>query len=160
MKQSIYPLGLIFGLNERLFVNALEGVSEEVAAERVSDHNNSLLWISTHTVWARYNMLYFLGRPVSNPYQSLFENFKPYSVDDHYPTLEAVKVEWKKVGTLLNEAMENVTEEHLQAETAVKFPIADSTNGGSIGFFAQHESYDIGQMAFLKKFHTNEAMKY
>ena len=34
------------------------------------------------------------------------------------------------------------------------------TFGGTIAFLTQHESYDIGQIAFLKKYHTKEAMKY
>ena len=56
MKKSIYPAEIILGLNDRLFINALAGVTDEQAKERLSDHNNPLIWIATHTVWARYNI--------------------------------------------------------------------------------------------------------
>jgi hypothetical protein len=160
MKKSLYSAALILDLNERLFLNALEGVGDDQAQERLSGHNNPLIWIATHTVWARYNMLVFLGKPARNPFEGLFENFKPYDAAAPYPTLETVKTEWKKASDLLREAMKAVTEEQLAGESPIKSPIGDFTNGGTIAFLAQHESYDIGQMAFLKKYYTQKAMQY
>lgn len=157
---SIYQSELIFNMNERLFLNALDGVTDKQAKERISDNNNPLIWIVTHTVWARYNMLFFLGSPAKNPFDGLFENFKPFDKNDKYPTLEVVKTEWKKVSSLLRDAVQSATEEHLAADSPLKSPIGDFTNAGTVAFLAQHESYDIGQMGFLKKYHTNDAMKY
>jgi hypothetical protein len=157
---SIYPSLLIFRLNHRLFLNALEGVTEEHARVRISEHSNPFIWVATHTVWARYNTLNFLGASAENPFKGMFENFRPYDPKDTYPTFETVREEWKKVSTLLKEALHNVSEEHLAAESPLKSPIGDSTNGGTIVFLAQHESYDIGQMGYLKKYFTKEAMKY
>ncbi len=159
-KNSVYQLELIFNLNERLFLNALEGVTDKQAKERISENNNPLIWIATHTVWARYNMLAFLGSPVKNPYEGMFENFRPYDKTDKYPDLDAVKAEWRKAGSLLRDALHSVTEEHLSSQSALKNPTGDFTNEGTVAFLAQHESYDIGQIGFLKKFHTKEAMKY
>ncbi|MEO6330741.1 MAG: DinB family protein [Ginsengibacter sp.] len=160
MKNSIYFLEKIFNLNSRLFNNTLAGVSEERSAERISEHNNSYKWIATHTVWARYNTLGILGKPVPNPYNNLFEKFKPFDSADMYPSLEEIKEEWQKVTALLKEALEGVTEEHLAADSVMKSPIDDNTNGGTIAFFAEHESYDIGQLGFLKKYLTKEAIVY
>jgi hypothetical protein len=160
MKKSIYQSELIFNMNERLFLNTLEGVTDEQAQERISGHNNPLIWIATHTVWARYNMLMFLGAPAQNPFAGMFENFKAYNAADSYPTLTAIKAEWKKVSALLKDALQAATEEHLVADSPLKSPIGDFTNGGTLAFLAQHESYDIGQMALLKKYYTQEAMQY
>lgn len=160
MKKSIYQSELIFNMNERLFMNALEGVTDEQAMERISDHNNPLIWIAAHTVWARYNMLVFLGKPAKNPFEGRFENFKPYESSDKYPKLEKIKEEWKKGSQLLKEALEATTEEHLSGDSPIKSPIGDFTNAGTIAFLAQHESYDIGQMGLLKKYFTKEGMKY
>jgi hypothetical protein len=160
MKKSIYQSELMLNMNDRLFLNALEGVSKEQAHERISEHNNPLIWIATHTAWARYNMLIFLGKPANNPFNGKFENFKAYDVADNYPTLEVVKEEWKNATKLLKEALNSVTEEYLAAEAPIKSPIGDFTNGGTLAFLAQHESYDIGQMAYLKKYYTQEPMKY
>jgi len=157
---EIYPSLLIFKLNNRLFLNALEGVTEEQSKTRISDHSNSLIWIAAHTTWARYNTLNLLGNPAENPFKGLFENFKAYDPKDVYPTLEKVKSEWEKASPLLKEALHTVTEEHLAGPAPFKNPTGDSTIGGTIVFLAQHESYDIGQMAYLKKYFTKEAMKY
>lgn len=160
MKKSIYQSELMLNMNERLFLNTLEGVSDEQAQERLSPHSNPLIWIATHTVWARFNMLVFLGKPVENPFEGKFENFKAFDEADNYPALETVKSEWAIAGGLLKEALFGVTEEHLEADAPIKSPIGDFSNAGTLAFLAQHESYDIGQMGFLKKYFTREAMNY
>ncbi len=160
MSNSINHLKSIFNLNTRLFNNTLAGVTEEQSGERISGHSNSFKWIATHTVWARYNTLMFLGNPVANPYPGLFENFKAYDTADKYPTLEELKKEWEKVSGILKETLDSVTEEQLSADSPLKSPIGDNTNGGTIAFLAQHESYDIGQLGLLKKYLTKEAMSY
>ena len=160
MNQALNYLAAIFNLNTRLFNNTLVGVGEEQSKERVSGHSNSFLWVATHTVWARYNILSFLGKPATNPYPGLFEKFRPYDAADKYPTLAEVKEEWKKASDLLKDALDAVTDEHLAAESPLKSPIGDHTMGGTIAFLAQHESYDIGQLGFLKKYLTKEAMVY
>lgn len=147
-------------MNERLFLSTLQGVTEEQAKERIAGHVNPIIWIATHTVWARYNALMFLGAPANNPYNDLFENFKAYDASLKYPTLSEIKDEWKKVSNLLKDALKNVSEEHLAADSPLKSPIGDFTNAGTVAFLAQHESYDIGQLGLLKKFFTKEAMSY
>jgi hypothetical protein len=160
MSNSKYHSELIFNLNDRLFTNALAGVTEEQANQRISDHNNPLLWLATHTVWARYNAAMLLGKPGDNPFNGMFENFKPYDVSMKLPTLDEVKKEWQKATDLLKEAITTVSEEHLNSECPLKSPTGVFTFGGTIAFLAQHESYDIGQMALLKKYYTREAMSY
>ncbi len=105
-------------------------------------------------------MLLFLGKPEKNPYDELFTNFKAYSSLLSYPSVEEIKMQWGRVSKLLEEALHAATDEQLQAESPLKSPIGESSNGGTFAFLVQHESYDIGQMAFLKKFLTSEAMKY
>jgi DinB superfamily len=161
MAKSIYQSEIILNLNTRLFQNALAGVTEEQAKERISDHNNPLGWLSAHTVWARYNTCAMLGKPATkNPYDGLFESFKPFDAAADYGTLAQAQVEWQNASALLKEALASVTEEHLAADCPLKSPIGDFTFGGTVAFLAQHESYDIGQMAFLKKYLTKEAMSY
>ena len=161
MSKSIHHLESILNMNSRLFIGALEGLTENQASERISEHNNPINWLGTHTVWARYNMSAMLGKPAAmNPFDGLFEKFKPYDSSQTYPTLAEIKAEWNKATELLKEALDAVTEEHLAAECPLKSPIGDFTFGGTIAFLTQHESYDIGQIAFLKKYHTKEAMKY
>ena len=151
---------LILNLNERLFINSLAGVTDEQAKQRLSNHNNPLIWIATHTAWARYNMAALVGKPGDNPYKGMFENFKAFDESMKFDSLEKIKEEWNKASALLKEGMASVTEQHLAADAPFKNPTGDSSIGGTIAFLAQHESYDIGQMALLKKFLTKDAMSY
>lgn len=160
MKKTTYHSELAFSLNDRLFINALDGVTDAQAAERISDHNNPLIWIATHTLFARYNALAMLGSRVENPYNHLFGDFRPYDANDTFPKLDALKTEWKEVAAMMKDALAAVSEEHLAAACPVKNPTGDFSFGGFIAFFASHESYDIGQIAFLKKYYTGSAMKY
>jgi hypothetical protein len=161
MAKSIYQSEIMLKMNTRLFLNALEGITDSQAKERVSDHNNPVNWLATHTAWARYNICAMLGKPAEkNPYDGMFEGFRPYNEADKFPTMEEVKAEWNKASALLDEALAAVTEEHLAADCPLKSPIGDFSFGGTVAFLTQHESYDIGQLAFLKKYHTKEAMKY
>jgi hypothetical protein len=160
MKKTIYPLDVILNLNQRLFNNTLAGITEEQAQERVSGHNNPVNWLAAHTVYARYLMLGFLGKPVTNPYTELFDNFRPYDAVLAYPSLADAKEEWQKVSGLLKDAVESATEEHLAADAPIKNPSGDCSNEGTLAFLVEHESYTIGQISFLKKYLTKEAMSY
>jgi DinB superfamily len=161
MAKSIYQSEIMLNMNTRLFLSAIAGITEAQAKERISDHNNPVSWLAVHTVWARYNICAMLGKPAAkNPYDGLFENFKPFDAAADYGTLAQAKAEWQKASDLLKEALASVTEEHLAADSPLKSPIGDFTFGGTVAFLAQHESYDIGQIAFLKKYFTKEAMSY
>ena len=160
MAKSLHHTESILNMNTRLFLSALDGVTDVQAKERISDHNNPLSWLAAHTVWARYNTLAMLGKPAKNPYDGLFEGFKPFDAATDYGTLAKAKAEWNKVSELLKDALASVTEEHLAADCPLKSPIGDFTFGGTVSFLAQHESYDIGQIAYLKKYFTHQAMSY
>ena len=160
MKKQLYYLELIFNLNERLFINSLAAVTDEQAKQRISDHNNPLNWLATHTAWARYNIAGLLGQAVENPYNGYFEGFKPFEESMKFDSIEKIKEEWNKASALLKKGLATVTDEHLAADAPFKNPAGDQTIAGTIAFLAQHESYDVGQMALLKKFLTKEAMSY
>ena len=93
MRTSIYQSEIMLNMNSRLFINALDGVTDAQANDRISDHNNPLIWMATHTVWARFNICAMLGKPAANPYDGKFENFKAYNPNDTYATIANVKEE-------------------------------------------------------------------
>lgn len=156
----LHQTELIFHLNTRLFVNALAGITEEQGRMRISDHNNPVNWLAAHTAGARFGVLAMLGKPVANPYAGLFEKFKPFDASLDYGTLAKAKAEWKNATALLQLALADVTEEYMSAESPLKSPIGDFTNAGTLAFLAHHETYQIGQIAFLKKYLTGAAMSY
>jgi putative IMPACT (imprinted ancient) family translation regulator len=44
----------IFSINTSLFLNCLEGVTEEQAIQPLSTNTNSLKWLAAHVTWAMY----------------------------------------------------------------------------------------------------------
>ncbi len=161
MAKSTHHLELILNLNSRLFINALDAVTADQGKERISDHNNSLNWLAAHTVWSRNMMCMLLGKPAaSDPYAGMFDNFKPLDPAVEYPGLDDSRSRWAEATTRLNEALAGVSEEHLASEGPLKNPTGDFSIAGTLAFLAQHESYDIGQIGFLKKYFTREGMKY
>lgn len=160
MENTVQALSLILKMNDRLFINTLAGITDEQAAERVSSHNNPVRWLAPHTVSARYLMLLALGKPVADPYHDMFANFRGYDPEIAYPNLEETRAEWEKATTLLHQALESVSADVLSADAPFPTPIGDGTNLGLLAFMVHHECYDIGQLGYLKKYLTAEAMKY
>ncbi len=161
MKKSLYYLELLLNLNERVGFSIRLLVSQKIRLGNASAIQIILQSGSLPTLFGRARIWQcFCGKPGNNPYNGLFENFKPYEESMQLPTLESVKDEWKKASQLLKEAFALVSEEQLASDAPFKNPTGDFTIGGSIAFLAQHESYDIGQIGFLKKLLTNEAMSY
>ena len=160
MTNDLKSMQIILNLNTRLFANTLEGITEEHWNARVSDHNNPLKWIAAHVVSSRYLILTFLGKPAQNPYQELFANQRPYEATVVYPSLGDVKKEWEKVSALMKTALASPSSEALGMNAPFPLLIEDQTSFGAMAFFVEHESYEIGQLGFLKKYHTKEAMKY
>ncbi len=160
MTNDLTSVKTILNLNTRLFTNTIEGITEEQCNARMSDHNNPIKWIAAHVVSSRYLFLSLLGKPAQSPYQELFAKQRPYDPTDVFPSLGDVRKEWAKVSELLKTALASPSLDALKMGAPFPLPIEDQTNFGAMAFFAQHESYEIGQLGFLKKYHTKEAMKY
>lgn len=160
MTNDLKSVQIILNLNTRLFTNTLEGITEEHWNARLSGHNNPLKWIAAHVVSSRYLFLSLLGKPVQSPYQELFEKQRPFDPTDVFPSLGDVRTEWARVSELLKTELASPSPDALKMGAPFPLPIEDQTNFGAMAFFTQHESYEIGQMGLLKKYHTKEAMKY
>ena len=71
-----------------------------------------------------------LGKPAKNPYDGLFEGFKPFDAVTDYGTLAKAKENWNKASVLLKEALASVSEEHLAADCPIKSPVGDLSLAG------------------------------
>src|SRR5262245_20963153 len=126
MKNSTYQSEITANLNTKLFLNALDGITDEQAKERISDHNNPLNWLAAHNIWARYYMCKLLGKPpAKNPYDGYFEGFKPFDPEQQFQTVTELKEEWNKSTKLLKQAFDSVSEEHLDSQCPLNSPIGD-----------------------------------
>lgn len=152
----------VLKLNTRLFLNCLDGVSNDMAWTRPNERTNSIGFIALHLVDARYYIADYLDIDLLNPYKEVFANVKRIEDlhRDQYPDIEELRTQWVTVAEALNQELPHVKKGQLQAESPFQFPVEDRSVYGGLQFLIQHESYHIGQMALLRKYAGLPAMKY
>jgi len=157
---SVLPLARLAEVNDRLFVNVLDGVTDERARARPTDETNSMAFVAVHVVDARFFLARMLGGELSNPFADLLKDVNSIDQFEEPPLLADVKRAWMALSPGLAVRFEQLTEEVARAEAPTTFPIADESLLGAIAFLLQHESYHIGQLAFLRKYWGLPAMTY
>src|SRR5512135_2317869 len=73
MDQRIAPLAEILRLNTRLFVNCLDGMTDDGAAVRPSASTNSAAFVAAHVAEARFFLLNMLGAARPSPISACLE---------------------------------------------------------------------------------------
>jgi len=140
-----------FRMNANLLEKSLEGINAAEWQACPSESSNPLIWIAAHIVWARSRALSLLGTEWSKPWLASFaRGAKPVNAAE-CPTSEEVIAAWNEVKAALDDALENVSAEALSAPAPERIPSFDGKLGGTISFFAIHESYHVGQAAYVRK---------
>ncbi|MGD0787094.1 MAG: DinB family protein [Terracidiphilus sp.] len=147
---QIASAAFTYGLNTGLFKKSFEGLTTEDWLRRPSDSSNHLLWIVGHVIWARGVALGFLGAPWTNSWAPLFGRGVKLDDSAEYPRPEELTLAWEEVSARLTAALEDASEETLSAPSPERIPSADGKASGVINFLAGHESYHLGQVAYLR----------
>ena len=101
-----------------------------------------------------------IGLNQPNPYKNLYDGFKGLNDKSKYPDISEVKTRWNDLSGKFASTLENIAEEQLNAPAPFQLPIGDATMRGVIAFFAHHEAYHIGQIAFIRRYYGLEPMSY
>lgn len=161
MDARIGPLVAILRTNTRLFLNCLRNVDDATGTTRVSNRTNHLTFIAVHLVDARDYLLGTLGGERVAP-------FAAYELDavsgieevEALPPLQEVITAWNEVSRRLTDLLGTLDAAVWNAEAPTRFPVDDPTTLGMLAFLTQHDSYHIGQLAFLRKHLGFGAMSY
>jgi hypothetical protein len=140
-----------FNFNAGLFEKSIEGLTPEEWQKCPGDTSNPMIWIAGHIVWARSRALDFLGTKWSRPWLAQFGRGEKPVDHAQCPSSEEVLLAWQDVKTELNAAMENASEETLCAGCPPGPPTFDGKLSGLISFLALHESYHVGQAAYVRR---------
>ena len=134
MEAALAPLAGVLELNTDLLLNCLNGVSDEEARR--------------------------LNRPLDNPLTAYLD--KAQGIDDStdWPSLDDVRAAWRAVSAHLLAALPAISARELATPDAHRFPFPDTTRLGMIAFLTQHDSYHLGQLAFLRRQLGKPAMAY
>jgi uncharacterized damage-inducible protein DinB len=154
------PLYEIFKLNSHLFLNCLEGMSEDQARWRPSAASNSAAFIAAHLVDARHYLAGQLGLDPGSPFEGRLDAARTIDEVPELPTLEQIRGAWKDVTGSLRERFKQLSAADLDRPYTGQYPIQNRTALGLITFLMQHDSHHVGQLGFLRKQVGLPAMRY
>jgi len=101
-------------------------------------------------MWSRKMLLKRLGTDWSQPWLDLCARGSKVAAATELPTAEAMMADWKDVSAVLESALNGSSEEVLAQPAVNGPPNADGKVSGIVNFLAIHETYHVGQAAYLK----------
>lgn len=138
-----------FAFNASTLEKSFAGLTEEEWNARPKEGSNPMLWIVGHVIWARGNTVGLLGGAWSRPWTPLFARGVKMSEAADYPSSEELLLAWQEVKASLQSAMEQASDEALAAPAPKTIPSFDGKVSGVLAFLAWHETYHVGQAAYL-----------
>ncbi|HEV2833500.1 MAG TPA: DinB family protein [Hanamia sp.] len=151
----------VYDYHTKMFINALDGLSDKDAQNRLGTKANHIAWIAGSLVYQRQFLANAVGIDVKQTSEKLFENNQGIHDNITYPPLEEYREDWEKISPLLKDALANMSEEELNGPDPYKMP------GGNFTFFdtavvfsIDRESYCLGQIGLYRRLLGYEAMKY
>ena len=141
----------IFKTNTDIVKKALAGVLTEEWFLRPGDDSNHLMWVAGHLVVSRGAVLKLLGAAWETPWSSLFGRGAKLVASDQYPAVVEVRNAWEEVSGKLLTSLANPSVEALAKPASPGPPSFDGKVSGVVAFLALHETYHVGQVAFLRK---------
>lgn len=160
MDARLQPLAAILELDTKLLRNCVRDLTDAQAGHRLAGGGNSIAFLVAHMADARYYLAGLLGAPLDNPLAPALADAS--SVDDvvRMPLLVDLLAAWDTVSRHLSEVFPGLTASVLDAPSPLAIPIAGGTVLQTVTFLAQHESYHLGQVSFLRRQIGLPAMRY
>lgn len=136
--------------NEKILGKTFLGLTPEEWQRRPGETSNPILWVVGHVIWARSLVLGVLGSSWTRPWLPLFVRGAKLGEPAQYPSPDELLLAWQEVSESLTAALEGATEEALSAPAPEKMPTVDGKVSGVVGFLAFHETYHVGQAAYIR----------
>jgi hypothetical protein len=92
-----------------------------------------------------------IGEEVENPYSELFKRGATIDSNVSYPEIQEVVSLWDLVTEKLMSRLSLLSDEELSKPASFPVPAGEKNQRGAIFFLNYHETYHIGQMAYLRK---------
>jgi uncharacterized damage-inducible protein DinB len=156
----IAPFAAIYELNTDLLLNCLDGLDEVDARHRLEGGGNSIAFLAAHLTDTRHFLAARLGHPFANPLTRYLAYARTIDEVETLPSLEQIRAAWLATADHLLPVLGRLDDAALARQGVHRFPLADSSVVGFLAFLAQHESYHVGQAAFLRRQLGKPAMTY
>jgi uncharacterized damage-inducible protein DinB len=147
------PIATIFAINDGFVLPAIAGLTHDELWKAPTDRNNGMLWIAGHVVQTRAMILQVLGESVDTGWGKLFDRSAPAAkLDDaeRYPPASDIERVMREVTPRLHAKLASLDDTYLAAPARMQVP-GTKTVADELAFFALHESYHVGQLAYVRK---------
>jgi uncharacterized protein YndB with AHSA1/START domain len=148
---ALAPVSLIFKLNTGLMRTTLDGVAADQLWQRPTPLTNPLLWIAGHIVQTRATMLGLLGESFDTGWSDLFTRGAALQEASRYPSRADIDEVHRVIVDRLKSKFAALTDADLAAPARGRQLPGAKTVGDQLAFLAFHESYHIGQLAYVRK---------
>jgi DinB superfamily len=140
-----------YNLNSSFLKQGLAGLSDPDWLTRPNGHCNHILWIVGHLAYSRSMVLARLGNHWSKPWMHLYARGAKCAESPEAPTPVDMMAAWDESCTRLNAALEAASDELLDMPAPKPGPpSADGLLCGTVNFMALHETYHVGQAAYVR----------
>jgi len=151
MDSALSTMVPLFRANDSLFHSALDGIAREDLLRRPHDNSNPLIWVAGHAMTSRWSLTKISGEDMENQWAKIFGRGATVDSNVSYPEASDIVSLWDKVTEKLMSRLEVLEDDELSASVSFPVPTGDKTKRGAIVFLNYHETYHIGQMAYLRK---------
>jgi uncharacterized damage-inducible protein DinB len=145
-------ISLIFKINNNLVSRTLEGLQDTDFWHRPQGSGNPIGWMLGHITSLRAQILGRLGASFDTGWGAAFARGSEVKGPLDYPAREDIEARWKETHRRMRDAFAAATPEQLAEKIGRDLPgLTDPTTGEALAFFAFHEAYHVGQMAYVKR---------
>jgi uncharacterized damage-inducible protein DinB len=160
MDTRVVPLAMLYQLNTDLLINCLDGLSDDEAQTRLEAGGNSIAFLASHLADSRHFLVSRLEHPLTNPLARYLADVRSIEEIRQWPSVDEIRSAWLGVSAHLQTVLSHLSEAQLSKANIHRFPVEDTSRLGMIAFMVQHDSYHLGQVAFLRRQLGKPPMSY
>ncbi|RYG54061.1 MAG: DinB family protein [Chitinophagaceae bacterium] len=151
-----------FRMHTQLFLNVLNGITEQDALKRIEGKTNHVAWMAGNMVNCRYWLGETLGLAEKDPAEELFKEGRALDENLNYPTLATLFERWHSISPKVYEKLlitgDAMLEKNVEFGMGVSF--LEENNLNMVGMAIGREDYLLGQMGLMRKILGLPGMKY
>lgn len=158
VNKKMFALLVLFDMHSNYFSNAIDGITDDDAHERLNTKANHVAWLAGSLVQERYELANIFGLTLKAEADELFKDHKGIQETERYPTLATYEKDWKKITPLLREKLVSATDEEL--DKVLTYPGMSFSVYEMTSFDIYREANCIGQIALWRRLLGYEPIKY
>jgi uncharacterized damage-inducible protein DinB len=150
MSPPTAPLLMMFKINDTLMARSLDGLTDEQLWHRATEHNNPILWLFGHVAQTRARILNVLGGKFDTGWGDSFVRGAAVGERAKYASQAEIAAAMRDINQRLYRGIEAAAPDQLAQPATGPVPMIKTVED-LLTFLTMHESYHVGQMAYIRK---------